>query len=60
MQVKELIKRGYNVVAFACEQSGIEGKMTKEDVIKVAASQGSMYCYREQNFCYKIQTKCPP
>jgi glutamate dehydrogenase/leucine dehydrogenase len=33
--VKELIKRGYNVVAFAREQAGIKGKMTKADTIKV-------------------------
>ncbi|GLC72861.1 hypothetical protein PLESTF_001301100 [Pleodorina starrii] len=32
--VKELVKRGYNVVAFAREQAGIKGKMSKEDTIK--------------------------
>ncbi|GIL55397.1 hypothetical protein Vafri_10957 [Volvox africanus] len=32
--VKELVKRGYNVVAFAREQAGIKGKMNKEDTIK--------------------------
>ncbi|EFJ44988.1 hypothetical protein VOLCADRAFT_76013 [Volvox carteri f. nagariensis] len=32
--VKELVKRGYNVVAFAREQAGIKGKMNKEDTMK--------------------------
>lgn len=32
--VKELIKRGYNVVAFAREQAGIKGKMGKAETIK--------------------------
>lgn len=35
--VKELVKRGYNVVAFAREQAGIKGKMSKEDTVKVGA-----------------------
>ena len=34
---KELIKRGYDVVAFAREKSGIGGKQTKEQVEKVNA-----------------------
>ena len=33
--VKEYVKQGYNVVAFAREKAGIKGKMTKEDTIKV-------------------------
>ncbi len=33
--VKELVKRGYNVVAFAREQAGIKGKLGKEDIVKV-------------------------
>ena len=36
--VKELVKRGYNVIAFAREQAGIKGKMGKEDIIKVRLS----------------------
>ncbi|KXZ55167.1 hypothetical protein GPECTOR_3g314 [Gonium pectorale] len=32
--VKELVQRGYNVVAFAREQAGIKGKMGKEDTLK--------------------------
>lgn len=32
---KELIRRGYNVVAFAREKSGIKGKASKEDTINV-------------------------
>ncbi|KAG2482553.1 hypothetical protein HYH03_018512 [Edaphochlamys debaryana] len=32
--VKELIKRGYNVVAFSRESAGIKGKMGKDDVKK--------------------------
>ncbi|GFR39707.1 hypothetical protein Agub_g186, partial [Astrephomene gubernaculifera] len=32
--VKELVKRGYNVVAFAREEAGIKGKMKKEDTLK--------------------------
>ncbi|KAK9810476.1 hypothetical protein WJX72_011318 [[Myrmecia] bisecta] len=31
---KELIKRGYNVVAFAREKSGVKGQKTKQDVIQ--------------------------
>mmetsp|Transcript_22599 Transcript_22599/g.49463 ORF Transcript_22599/g.49463 Transcript_22599/m.49463 type:complete len:420 (-) Transcript_22599:806-2065(-) len=31
---KELIKRGYDVVAFAREKAGIKGKMSKEDTTK--------------------------
>jgi divinyl chlorophyllide a 8-vinyl-reductase len=33
--VKELIMRGYNVVTFAREQSGVKGKASKEDTVKV-------------------------
>ena len=33
--VKELVKRGYNVVAFAREKSGIGGKQSTQDVQKV-------------------------
>ncbi len=33
--VKELVARGYNVVAFARENAGIKGKMSKEDTMKV-------------------------
>ena len=33
--VKELIARGYDVVAFARSRSGVKGKSSKEDVIKV-------------------------
>ena len=33
--VKELIRRGYDVVAFARERSGIGGKATKEETLKV-------------------------
>ena len=33
--VKELVKRGYNVVAFAREKSGIGGKQSAQDVQKV-------------------------
>jgi divinyl chlorophyllide a 8-vinyl-reductase len=32
---RELIKRGYNVVAFTREQAGIKGKMGKDDIVKV-------------------------
>ncbi|PSC69840.1 divinyl chlorophyllide a 8-vinyl-chloroplastic isoform A [Micractinium conductrix] len=35
--VKELVKRGYNVVAFARERSGIGGKQSAEDVKKELA-----------------------
>ncbi len=40
--VKELVKRGYNVVAFAREQAGIKGKMSKEDTVKVGARTGPL------------------
>lgn len=33
--VKELIKRGYNVVAFAREKSGVGGKASMDDTIQV-------------------------
>lgn len=33
--VKELISRGFNVVAFAREQSGVGGKAKREDTEKV-------------------------
>jgi divinyl chlorophyllide a 8-vinyl-reductase len=36
--VKELIKRGYDVVAFAREKSGIGGKASKDDTIRVISS----------------------
>lgn len=32
---KELIKRGYNVVAFAREKSGVGGKSSKQQTEKV-------------------------
>ncbi len=32
--VKELIKRGFDVVAFAREKSGIGGKASKDDTVK--------------------------
>ncbi|PNW88749.1 hypothetical protein CHLRE_01g042800v5 [Chlamydomonas reinhardtii] len=32
--VKELVSRGYNVVAFARENAGIKGKMGREDIVK--------------------------
>ena len=34
--VKELVKRGYQVVAFAREKSGIGGKQSAEDTRKVS------------------------
>lgn len=33
--VKELIKRGFNVVAFSRESAGIKGKLGKADIQKV-------------------------
>ena len=39
--VKELIKRGYNVVAFAREQAGIKGKMGKAETVKVRSCCGA-------------------
>lgn len=33
--VKELLRRGYSVTAFARPKSGIKGKSTQEDVAKV-------------------------
>jgi glutamate dehydrogenase/leucine dehydrogenase len=38
--VKELIKRGYNVVAFSREKSGIGGKQGMDDVRKVRSREG--------------------
>ncbi len=38
---KELIKRGYNVVAFTREQAGIKGKMGKDDIKKVRTGEGA-------------------
>jgi nucleoside-diphosphate-sugar epimerase len=34
---KELISRGYNVVAFSREKAGIKGKLGKDDIAKVRA-----------------------
>lgn len=41
--VKELISRGYQVVAFAREKAGIKGKMSKEDTAKEFA--GAEVCF---------------
>ena len=35
---KELARRGYNVVALSREKSGVGGKQSKEDVMKVCNS----------------------
>ncbi len=32
---RELVRRGYNVVAFTREQAGIKGKLGKDDIVKV-------------------------
>lgn len=32
---KELIDRGYNVIAMSREKAGIKGKMSKDDTVKV-------------------------
>ena len=42
--VKELIKRGYNVLAFAREKSGVGGKASMEDTKKVSG------CIRQCSF----------
>lgn len=34
---RELVKRGYNVVAFTRENAGIKGKLGKEDIKKVGS-----------------------
>lgn len=39
--VRELVSRGYNVVAFARERSGIGGKQTAEDVQKDLPGAGA-------------------
>ncbi len=44
--VKELVKRGYNVVAFAREKSGIGGKQSTQDVQKVRQPLSSEACSR--------------
>lgn len=36
--VRELVKRGYDVVALARERSGVGGKATRDDVQRVRAS----------------------
>lgn len=38
--VKELVKRGYNVVAFARERSGVGGKKSADDVRQELAGAG--------------------
>lgn len=38
--VKELISRGYNVVVFAREKSGVGGKTSKEQTIKASTALG--------------------
>ncbi len=34
---RELVRRGYNVVAFTREKAGIKGKLGKDDIVKVSA-----------------------
>ena len=36
---QELIRRGYDVIAFSREQAGIKGKMGKEDIAKVKGGE---------------------
>ena len=45
---KELIKRGYNVVAFAREKSGVGGKQSTDQTQKVAAR----LCSCAPSICY--------
>lgn len=45
--VRELVSRGYNVVAFARERSGIGGKQTAEDVKKELAGAGELRRHAE-------------
>lgn len=42
--VKELIRRGFNVVAFAREQSGIGGKQKKDDTEKACFASTCLAC----------------
>jgi divinyl chlorophyllide a 8-vinyl-reductase len=44
---RELVSRGYNVVAFTREQAGIKGKLGKEDIVKVRVGA----CCGQQNAC---------
>ena len=44
--VKELIKRGYNVVAFAREKSGVGGKAGMEDTKQVGCTHSSTFPHR--------------
>jgi hypothetical protein len=48
---KELIARGYNVIAFAREQAGIKGKMGKEDTKKVRGQWGGLMAVRPAAVC---------
>ena len=41
---KELIKRGYNVVAFAREKSGVGGKQSTEQTQKVGSYERCLGC----------------
>ncbi len=41
---KELIKRGYNVVAFAREKSGVGGKQSTEQTQKVCSFEWCLSC----------------
>jgi nucleoside-diphosphate-sugar epimerase len=44
--VKELIKQGYNVIAFSRENAGIKGKMGKSEISKVRVmATGSTWLY---------------
>ena len=43
--VRELVKRGYDVVALARERSGVGGKATRDDVQRVRATITSLKPY---------------
>ena len=40
--VKELVERGYQVVAFARERSGIAGRQSREQVVADFRGRGSL------------------
>lgn len=44
--MKELVDRGYDVVAFAREKSGVKGAISQDDLVKVGP----------QNRCMNIDT----
>ena len=63
--VRELVNRGYDVVALARERSGVGGKATRDDVQRVRAGSrksGSATCWQCLGFVlgFRLCIRCAP